>query len=58
MLAYQVFRPDPAWSRNTVEKIVRQSNVPMEDIERVEIFCGDGGGLGAVICKDGRKVTV
>ena len=50
-------RPDPVWSRQMAEKILRLSGVSSDDCQRIEINCGNGC-MGAVVLKDGSRVVV
>jgi hypothetical protein len=52
------YRPDPVWSARQVAAIVRNSGRPESEIAKVEINCGNGGGLGWVVLQSGERHLV
>lgn len=51
-------RPDPEWSRRMSERIFAKSGLSLDAVRSVEINCGNGSYLGAVVLKDGSRVMV
>lgn len=53
-----ICKPNKAYFDALAAKMLRMAKVTPEQVERIDINCGSGGGLGKVHLKDGTVISV